>query len=73
MGAEFSVLNKLAQRKDESLSISSLIAFFSDEKKSIKRGENHYKSDHIKSFNYQQGALRVEVHASMKKMSTKSR
>ena len=50
-----------------SLSIASLVTFFSEEKKSIERGENHFKSDHIESFDYQQGVLRGEVHASMKK------
>ena len=50
-----------------SLSIASLITFFSEEKKLIKQGENHYKSDHIESFDYQQGVLRGQVHASMKK------
>ncbi|CAH3114999.1 unnamed protein product [Pocillopora meandrina] len=50
-----------------SLSIASLISFFSEEKKSIRKGENHYKSDHVKSLLYQQGVLRGEVQASMKK------
>lgn len=50
-----------------SLSIASLISFFSEEKKSIRKGENHYKSDHVESLLYQQGVLRGEVHASMKK------
>ncbi|XP_044182630.1 uncharacterized protein LOC122963280 [Acropora millepora] len=50
-----------------SLSIASLISFFAEEKKSIERGENHYKSDHIEAFTYHQGVLRGEVHASMKK------
>ncbi|XP_068685847.1 uncharacterized protein [Montipora foliosa] len=49
------------------LSIASLLSFFSDEKKSIKKGENHFHSDHVEAFNYQQGVLRGEVHASMKK------
>ena len=49
-----------------SLSIASLI-FFSEEKKSIRKGENHYKSDHVESLSYQQCVLRGEVHASMKK------
>ena len=63
-----SVLNKLAfVFKMATLSISSLLSFFSDEKKSIKKGENHYKSDHVEAFSYQQGILRGEVHASMKK------
>lgn len=48
------------------LSIASLFSFFSEEKKSIKKGENHFKSDHIEAFTYQQGVLRGEVHASMK-------
>ena len=42
-------------------------SFFSEEKKSIQKGENHYKSDHVEAFSYQQGILRGEVHASMKK------
>ena len=50
-----------------SLSIASLISFFLEEKKSIRKGENHYKSDHVESLLYQQGVLRGEVHASMKK------
>ena len=48
------------------LSISSLISFFGEEQKSIKKGENHYKSGHVESFNYSQGILRGEVHASMR-------
>ena len=52
--------------KMATLSIASL-SFFLEEKKSIKKGENHFKSDHIEAFTYQQGVLRGEVHASMKK------
>lgn len=48
------------------LSISSLISFFGEEQKSITKGENHYKSGHVESFNYSQGILRGEVHASMR-------
>ncbi|XP_067047822.1 uncharacterized protein [Acropora muricata] len=48
------------------LSIASLLSFFLEEKKSIKKGENDFKSDHIEAFIYQQGVLRGEVHASMK-------
>ncbi|XP_044169920.1 uncharacterized protein LOC122953987 [Acropora millepora] len=48
------------------LSIVSLLSFFLEEKKSIKKGENDFKSDHIEAFTYQQGVLRGEVHASMK-------
>ena len=50
-----------------SLSIASLLSFFSEETKSIKKGENHYKSEHVEAFTYQQGVLRGEEHASMKK------
>ncbi|KAL9987371.1 hypothetical protein ACROYT_G001665 [Oculina patagonica] len=48
------------------LSIASLISFFADEQKSVKKGENHYKSGHVESFTYNQGILRGGVHASMK-------
>ena len=62
------VLNKDAVPfKMATLSIASLLSFFSGEKKSIQKGENHYKSDHVEAFSYQQGVLRGEVHASMKK------
>ena len=49
-----------------SLSIASLISFFAEEKKSIERGENHYRFEYIESFTYHQGVLRGEVQASMK-------
>lgn len=49
------------------LSIASLLSYFSEENKSIKKGENHYKSDHVESFSYHEGVLRGEVQASMKK------
>ena len=63
-----SVLNKpVFLFKMATLSIASLLSYFSDEKKSIKKGENHYKSDHVESFSYHEGILRGEVHASMKK------
>ena len=32
------------------LSIASLLYFFSDEKKSIKKGENHFHSDHVEFY-----------------------
>ena len=44
--------------KMASLSITSLLSFFSEETKSIKKGENHYKSEHVEAFTYQQGVLR---------------
>lgn len=50
-----------------SLSIASLVSFFAGEQKSIDRGENHYKSEHVENFSYSTGILRGEVHASMKK------
>ena len=63
-----SVLNKDSVLfKMATLSIGSLLSFFSEEKKSIQKGENHYRSDHVEAFSYQQGVLRGEVHASMKK------
>ena len=63
-----SVLNKPAFLfKMAMLSIASLLSYFSEEKKSIKKGENHYKSDHVESFSYHEGILRGEVQASMKK------
>ena len=68
MTPKFSVLNKQhIPEKMALLLIASLISFFSEEKKSIWKGENHYKSDHVGSLSYQQGVLCREVHASMKK------
>ena len=61
-------LNKTFQRGVmAALSISSLVSFFSDEQKSLTRGENHYKSNHIERFTYSDGIIRGEVHASIKK------
>lgn len=48
------------------ISISTLATFFSDEPKSINRGENHYKSNHIEEFNYRKGVLTGKIKASMK-------
>ena len=48
------------------LSIVSLISFFGEEQKSIRKGENHYKSGHVESFTYSEGILRGDVHASMR-------
>ena len=47
-------------------SIVSLISFFGEEQKSIRKGENHYKSGHVESFTYSEGILRGDVHASMR-------
>ena len=53
------------------ITISALTSFFSDEPKSINRGENHYKSRHVESFHYSDGIIRGSVHASMKDKSYK--
>lgn len=73
MTAFFSVLNKRwglvvygAILIMALFSISSLLSYFEDEKKSIAKGENHVKSDHIECFMYNQGILRGKVHASMR-------
>ena len=50
MGTILVVLNKEHSNQHTS--------FFSGEPKSIKRGENHYKSDHIESFQYSNGMIR---------------
>ncbi|PFX20018.1 Toll-like receptor 1 [Stylophora pistillata] len=53
--------NKFGEKRHEvNLSVKN-------EKKSIKKGENHYKSEHVESFSYHEGILRGEVQASMKK------
>ncbi|XP_022805763.1 uncharacterized protein LOC111342904 [Stylophora pistillata] len=49
-----------------SLPICSLVSFFSGERKSLDRGENHFKSDHVQSFIYSRGVIKGEVQASMK-------
>ena len=49
------------------LTISSLLSFFENEKKSVSMGENHFKSNHAESFSFSQGVLKGQVHASMKK------
>lgn len=48
------------------ISISSLASFFSDEEKSIERGENHYRSNHIRFCQYSDGIIRGLVEPSMK-------
>lgn len=50
-----------------SFSISKLFAFFKDDEKSIKRGENHYNSNHVLSCSYSHGQITGKVQASMKK------
>ena len=58
--------------KMSALSIASLSSFFGEEQKSIKKGENHYKSGHVESFTYSQSILRGDVHASMRNKVTVS-
>ena len=53
-----------------SLSIFALASFFADEHKSIDRGENHVKSNHVRSLTYSAGILRGECDASMEKKKT---
>ena len=38
-------------------------------KRSIERGENHSRSDHVESFAYADGVIKGTVHASMKNKS----
>ena len=49
-----------------SLSITALLAYFSNDNKSISRGENHYKSGHVTTFAYEDGILTGKVTTSMK-------
>ena len=54
-----------------SLSILSLLSLFDRDVKSIEKGENHVKSDHVEAFSYSAGVLRGEIHASMKQKTYK--
>ena len=36
-------------------SIASLLSYYADEPKSVDRGENHYKSNHVEAFLYSAG------------------
>ena len=54
------------------MSISALASSFADEPKSINRGENHYNSKHVESFEYADGVMRGNVHASMKNRTYKT-
>ncbi len=42
---------------DMAVSLADFTAFFQDEGKSIKRGENHHKSGHVESCSYSKGEL----------------
>ena len=54
------------------MSISAQASLFADEPKSINRGENHYNSKHVESFEYADGVMRGNVHASMKNRTYKT-
>ncbi len=46
---------------DMAVSLADFTAFFQDEGKSIKRGENHYKLGHVQSCSYSKGELGILV------------
>ncbi|KAK7153600.1 hypothetical protein R3I94_007097 [Phoxinus phoxinus] len=48
------------------VTLACFISFFQNEEKSIKRGENHYKSGHVESCSYAKGDLVGLVRASMR-------
>ena len=52
-------------------SIVSLLLYYADEPKSVDRGENHYKSNHVEEFLCSAGSLRGKVLANMKARSYK--
>ena len=49
----------------------SLLLYYADELKSVDRGKNHCKSNHVEAFVYSAGYLREKVQASMKTRSYK--
>ena len=62
----------LNKRSMAAMSISALASFFADETKSINRGENHYNSKHVESFEYADGVMRGNIHESMKNRTYKT-
>lgn len=48
------------------VSISNLMSFFLDDRKTIDRGENHYKSGHVEQCSLDAGLLTGIVRASMR-------
>jgi len=50
------------------VSVFSIVKYFEDDIKLIKRGENALKSGHVRSFMFDDGVgiIRAKVHASMK-------
>ena len=67
MALKNSVLNKLTFQSKWWRYLSHC-CFLSFQTKSIKKGENHFNSDHVEAFSYQQGVLQGEVQASTKKV-----
>ena len=53
--------------KMAAVTIAALVYLFAEEKRSIERGEDHYRSDHAESFAYVGVVIKGTVHASMKK------
>ena len=48
------------------VTLAHFTSFFQNKAKSIKRGENHYKSEHVESCTYDKGELDGSVRASMR-------
>ena len=48
------------------VTLASFTSFFQDEGKSLKRGENHYKSGHVESGRYDGGELVGRARASLR-------
>ena len=67
MALKNSVLNKLIFQSKWWRYLSHCCSL-SFQTKSIKKGENHFNSDHVEAFSYQQGVLQGEVQASTKKV-----
>ena len=67
MALKNSVLNKLIFQSKWWRYLSHCCSL-SFQTKSIKEGENHFNSDHVEAFSYQQGVLQGEVQASTKKV-----
>ena len=48
------------------ISLAAMMAFFKEENKSVKRGENHFKSGHVVECSVSEGQLVGFVRASMR-------
>ena len=49
-----------------SVSVFDIMSFFNKEEKSVKRGENHFKSGHVEQCFYADGHITGLVKASMR-------